>query len=399
MASEQDSEEKQYSTSDNEGESMKKRPSQYQMFELSGRRAARRVREEPRTSRWSSRWRVGVAGAVACGLLLAACSSSTAKPTSKSSAASKVAVTIGYENNGADPSMVTVHNHYFQKELGSNVSLKLFTSGPTALSAIASGALQFMCGIGLPPVISAIARGVPLVVVWNQERYTTDAGIVVKQSSGITSLAGLAGKTIAIDTGSESSFELPSLLAQKGISLAAVHQLTMTPPEMESAWQTGQIQAATVWDPAFDYLIAHGGRVLATDASLPANATSFNVCVANTSFTSAHPSAAVDFVKAMQDGVRYMASNPSQAMKDMESEAGISASTAQSELKGYDIYDLADQVTETVLGKGSGVATAGTTQSLTNNWKELYKQGFITVPPPRDMAKYVDPVPAASALG
>jgi len=351
----------------------------------------------------SSRWRVLVVGGVAAALLLAACSSSTpsSKPsTSKSSTStSNVAVTIGYENNGADPSMVTVHNGYFQKELGSNVSLKLFTSGPTALSAIASGALQFMCGIGLPPVISAIARGVPLVVVWNQERYTTDAGIVVKTSSGITSLAGLAGKTIGIDTGSESSFELPSLLAQKGVALSSVHQLNMTPPEMESAWQTGQIQAAIVWDPAFDYLIAHGGTVLATDASLPADATSYNICVANTSFTSAHPAAAVDFVKAMQDGVSYMNSNPAQSLKDMESEAGISAATAKAELKGYDIYNLADQVTETVLGKGSGVATAGTTESLTNNWKELYKQGFITTPPPSNMAQYVDPTPAASALG
>jgi NitT/TauT family transport system substrate-binding protein/taurine transport system substrate-binding protein len=338
-----------------------------------------------------------VVGGVASALLFAACGEAAAAAKLKS--ASNVAVTIGYENNGADPSMVTVHNGYFQKQLGSNVSLKLFTSGPTALSAIASDALQFMCGIGLPPVISAIAKGVPLVVVWNQERYTTDAGIVVKKSSGITSLAGLAGKTIAIDTGSESSFELPTLLAQKHVSLSAVHQLNMTPPEMDSAWRTGQIEAATVWDPAFDYLIAHGGKVLATDASLPANSTSFNICVANKSFTSAHPSAAIDFVKAMQDGVSYMSSHRSQALTDMESEAGISASTAKAELKGYDIYNLADQVTSAVLGKGSGVAKAGTTQSLANNWKQLYKQGFLSILPPSDMAQYVDPEPAASALG
>ena len=144
-----------------------------------------------------------MAGGLVLAGLLAACGSSGSSSASASSHHSNVAVTIGYENNGADPSMVTIHNGYFQKELGSNVTTKIFTSGPTALSAIASGALQFMCGIGLPPVISALARGVPLVVVWNQERYTTDAGIVVKSGSGITSLAGLAGKTIAITTGSE----------------------------------------------------------------------------------------------------------------------------------------------------------------------------------------------------
>jgi ABC-type nitrate/sulfonate/bicarbonate transport system substrate-binding protein len=235
-------------------------------------------------------------------------------------------------------------------------------------------------------------------VVWNQERYTTDAGIVVKDSSGITTLARLEGKTVAIDTGSESSFELPTLLAQQGVPLSAVHQLNMSPPEMESAWETGQIEAAAVWDPALGVMAAKGGRILATDASLPPDASSYNICVANTSFVDAHPSEAVGFVKAMQDGVAYLKAHPSQAMAIMESEAGISASTAQAELSGYRIYDLADQVTPSVLGEGSSVATADTTQSLVNNWKELYKQGFISSPPPSNMAKYVDPVPAEDAL-
>ena len=342
-----------------------------------------------------------VSGGALAALLLASCSSPTsaAKPSASAPLSSNPAVTIGYENNGADPSMITIHKGYFKKYLNSQVSLDLFSSGPVALSAIASGSLQFMCGIGLPPVISAIARGVPLAVVWNQERYTQDAGIVVTKSSGITSLAGLTGKTIAIDIGSESSFELPTLLAQKGIALSAVNQLNMTPPEMVSAWKTGQIEAATVWDPDFNYLVAHGGRVLATDASLPANATSFNICVANTKFVKAHPAAAVDFVKAMQAGVKYLHTNAASALKVMVSAAGITAATARIELKGYQIYDLADQVTSSVLGHGSEIATAGTTKSLTNNWKELYKQGFISVAPPSNMAKYVDPGPAKSALG
>jgi ABC-type nitrate/sulfonate/bicarbonate transport system substrate-binding protein len=346
-----------------------------------------------------------VAMVCAGALLLAACSSSSTPSTPKkavstSAPSSSVPVVIGYENNGADPSMVTIANNYFQKYLGSNVTLKLFSSGPVALGAIASDSLQFMCGIGLPPVISAIAKGVPLAVVWNQERYTTDAGIVVKASTGITSLAGLRGQTIGIVTGSESSFELPALLAQKGIPLSAVHQLNMaSPAAMESAWADGEISAAIVWDPAFGYLVSHGGRILATDASLPPTGTSFNICVANKSFISAHPDVAVNFEKAMEAGVHYYHTNPSQAIVLMEKEAGITAATAKEELAGYDIYNLADQVTEAVLGSGSGVATAGTTESLTNNWKELYSQGFLSVPPPSDMAAYVDPVPAQSALG
>lgn len=334
-------------------------------------------------------------------ITLAACSSSTPAPKKAvSKPSTSVPVVIGYENNGADPSMVTIANNYFQKYLGSNVTLKLFSSGPVALGAIASDSLQFMCGIGLPPVISAMAKGIPLAVVWNQERYTADAGIVVKASTGITTLAGLKGQKIGIVTGSESSFELPALLAQKGLPLSTVSQLNMSSPAaMESAWADGEISAATVWDPAFGYLVAHGGRILATDASLPPTGTSFNICVANKSFVSAHPNAAVNFEKAMEAGVHYYHTNKSQAIALMVKEAGITTATAKEELAGYDIYNLADQVTSAVLGSGSGVATAGTTESLTNNWKELYSQGFISTPPPSDMAAYVDPVPAQSALG
>lgn len=358
-------------------------------------------------ARWAKALPLLAAG---CSLVLAACGGSSSSSaagtgstssTSSSSGNSGTNVVIGYENNGADPSMISVAQNTFKKEINGNVQLKLFTSGPAALSAIASGSLQFMCGLGVPPAISAIARKVPLVVVWNQERYTTDAGIVVKKTSGITSLAGLKGQTIAITTGSEASFELPELLkvTNSGISVSSVHQLNMSPPQMQSAWATGQIKAAIVWDPTFNYLATHGGRVIATDASLPVNASSYNVCVANKPFVQAHPQVAAGFIKAMADGVNYASAHPSQALAIMAKQSGVSESTAKTDLAGYHIYSVADQITPAVLGQGSGVAQAGTTQSMTNNWQVLYKAGFLSSPPPSDMAAFVDSSFAKAAQG
>ncbi|HKC74457.1 MAG TPA: hypothetical protein VKF37_09680, partial [Chloroflexota bacterium] len=51
-------------------------------------------------------------------------------------------VTIGFENNGADPEMVAIDQNYFSKYMHANASLKYFDSGPAALAALASGALQ-----------------------------------------------------------------------------------------------------------------------------------------------------------------------------------------------------------------------------------------------------------------
>ena len=123
-------------------------------------------------------------------------------------------IAIGYENNGADPLIISVANGYFKKELGRGVSLNLFSSGPAALSALASGALRFMCGLGLPPVIAAMAQGVPSQIIFNRERYTSGAGLVVKFNSRITSVAALKGKSVAIVIGSQSSFGLAAFAAR-----------------------------------------------------------------------------------------------------------------------------------------------------------------------------------------
>lgn len=117
----------------------------------------------------------------------------------------------------------------------------------------------------------------------------------------------------------------------------------------------------------------------------------------NKPFVEAHPKVAEGFVKAMAGRVDYMKTHPTQALSIMAKTSGISHSTAKTELAGYHIYSLADQTTSAVLGQGGEVAGAGTTLSMTNNWKVLYQAGFLSNPPPSDMAAYVDPSFAKAA--
>ncbi|MGN6808218.1 MAG: myristoyl transferase, partial [Trinickia sp.] len=93
-------------------------------------------------------------------------------------AQSKPEVIIGYEDNGADPYMVSMAEHLFERHMNADVQYKLFSSGPAAMSALASNSLTFMCGLGVPPLVTAIAQGLPMTIVYNQERYTNAAGIV-----------------------------------------------------------------------------------------------------------------------------------------------------------------------------------------------------------------------------
>lgn len=294
--------------------------------------------------------------------------------------ADKPDIVIGYENNGADPYMVTQGQGLFQKNLEANVTLKYFSSGPAAMAALASNSLQFMCGLGVPPFVAAVSQGLPLVIIYNQERYTGAAGIVVRPDAGVNKLADLKGKTIAIVQGSQSSFELATFLTQAGIAFDAVRQVNMSPPEMRVAYTTKSIDAAIVWDPVFDALRTEGAKVLVTDADLPRGASSYNVCIANAGWVKAHPALTVQFIKALNEGVTYTKAHPEDALKIMAKEAGISEVTAATELKGYEIFSAADQTTPNVLGLGDGVAHSATAKTLGATANVLLKIGRITAP-------------------
>ncbi|AKJ67209.1 myristoyl transferase [Pandoraea thiooxydans] len=306
-------------------------------------------------------------------------------------------VVIGYENNGADPYMVTQGLGLFQKNIPGHVSLKFFDSGPAAMSALASNSLQFMCGLGIPPYVTGISQGLPFAIVFNQERYTTDAGIVVRPGKGINSVADLKGKTIAIVVGSQASFELATFLDQAHVPMDSVRQLNMSPPEMHVAWSTGSIDAAIVWDPVFDALQGLGGHVLKSDGDLPQDASSYNICIVNTQWAKQNPKIVAAFVRAMDQGVTYTKEHPDKALAIMAKQSGVTLPVAKAELAGYDIYSAQDQLTPKVLGSGAGVATSATTKTLENTAKVLKKIGRITEMP-SNFASAVDSSYAAEAV-
>ncbi len=294
-----------------------------------------------------------------------------------SHAQSKPEVIIGYEDNGADPYMVSMAEHLFEHQMKADVQYKLFSSGPAAMSALASNSLTFMCGIGIPPLVTAIAQGLPMTIVYNQERYTNAAGIVVKPESGIRDVAGLQGKKIAIVAGSQASFELATFLAEAHVPYSSVTQVNMAPPQMRTSWVTGAIDAAIVWDPVFSALRTAGGKTIKTDGDLPRGASSYNVCIANAQWAKDHPDLVRGFVAALDEGYQVTQKDRNKAIAEMARQTGVTVPVAQSELAGYELFSGADQTTPKVMGSGAGVKTSATYETLVNTAKVLNTIGRI----------------------
>jgi ABC-type nitrate/sulfonate/bicarbonate transport system substrate-binding protein len=289
----------------------------------------------------------------------------------------KPQVTIGYEDNGADPYMVSMAEHLFEHHMNADVQYKMFSSGPAAMSALASNSLTFMCGIGIPPLVTAIAQGLPMTIVYNQERYTNAAGIVVKPDRGIHDVAGLQGKKIAIVAGSQASFELATFLGEAHVPYASVTQINMAPPQMRTSWVTGAIDAAIVWDPVFSALRDAGGKAIKTDGDLPRGASSYNVCIADADWAKAHPDLVRGFVAALDQGYQITQKEHDRALAEMAKATGVTVPVAVGELAGYELFSGADQPTPKVMGRGTDVTSSATYETLVNTAKVLNAIGRI----------------------
>lgn len=332
--------------------------------------------------------------------VLAACNSGSASSSSvaSSTSAAPETVTIGYQNLGADPQAVVEAQNLFQKYIHAPVKLREFASGPDALPALASGSIQFMTGLGNPPVATAILHGLPVKVVWTQERYTSDEGLVVPANSPVHSLKDLQGVTVATVLGSTSTLAFSAGLTAAGVNPASVHMINMTPPAMQAAWSNGSIKAAYTWDPFFDYMVEHGGRTIMTDGMVATLAPIFNLSVVNSQWALTHSELVKGFIRAEEAGVQAYKSSPSSALASMAKASGISVALAQREMQGYQIYDLQDQLSSSGMGEGSTVAGSLVVKGLVLAARQLIASGSATGPVP-DMTKAVDPTYAAAVLG
>ena len=307
---------------------------------------------------------------------LTACGGSASTASS-----SKPDVTIGYMDNGAEPEVIAVAQSLFSKYMHANVQVKYFDSGPASLGAIASGALQFMTGIGNPPTVSAITRGVPLQVVWAQELYTQDEGLVVRSTSGIKSVKDLAGKTVALVLGSTSEFALDATLKNAGVDPNSVHKLNMAPPAMRAAWANHSIDAAYVWDPVFDALVNGGGTILGTDENVKQQAPIYSLSLVNSTWGTAHPDLVKEFIQAQNAAVTFYQQHQDEALQVIAKQEGITIATVKTELAGYQIFNLQDQLGADALGQGSSINSSLVAQSLVLSGQFLKQKGAITSVP------------------
>lgn len=269
----------------------------------------------------------GVSLIVSMGVVAAACGSSSSASTSSTTAATSNSTTTSASLTPATinvgvlpiadvaPLYLGIKQGFFAKEKLTVVPHAL-QGGAAVASAVVGGSLQFGFG-ATANLILAKAQNLPLQFVASGDTAASTASdawsaIQVSAKSGITSIADLAGKTIAANaTQGENELALDSILLKNGVKPTSVHVVAMGFPNMPSALSSGQVQAVTEVEPFVSSINAKGGKTLSPlfEGMQP------NLLVAGyfttSSEISSHPGLVKRFTTAMNESLDFAANNPS----------------------------------------------------------------------------------------
>lgn len=189
-------------------------------------------------------------------------SSSNAAPAATSSAnLSGLTLNVGDQKGTGAQAVLTAAG--LLKTLPFKISWSDFTSGPTMVQAMSTGAVD-IGGVGDAPPVFAASGGENIEIVGARDTPDGDQdAIVVPKNSPIHSISQLRGKKIAVSVGSSDDYELLTVLTKNGLTTKDVSVVNLQPAPALAAFTSGAIDAWDIWPPYVQQLvIQYGARVL-----------------------------------------------------------------------------------------------------------------------------------------
>jgi sulfonate transport system substrate-binding protein len=134
------------------------------------------------------------------------------------------------------------------KALGYDVKWTEFQFGPPLLEAINVGSIDFG-NTGETPPVFAQAAGAPIRYVAYEPPAQKGEAILVQKDSSLKSVADLKGKKVAVARGSNAHYLLVKALEKAGVKYEDITPVYLAPADARAAFETGAVDAWSIWDP------------------------------------------------------------------------------------------------------------------------------------------------------
>jgi ABC-type nitrate/sulfonate/bicarbonate transport system substrate-binding protein len=269
------------------------------------------------------------------------------------------------------------------------------SSGPAALAGMKGGAYNIVNGVGNPPVTTAIAKGVDVMVIWAQ--FYDNAAFVL---DGALSPDQMEGKTFGTLQGASEDFAFNGWLEAKGLK-GKVKLVGLERQAMVAAFKTKAIAGGMNSEPGASEMVAAGGKRIATVSEMAAlGYPALDVVVTDANFAKAHPDVVQGYVCA-QYGAYKLMTGPDKDAVFRKAGAFVGADPEQAVKIGgsWPIWKPEDELTERGLGAPGKIAEGQVAQAYYRTGQWLKEAGRLDNPPSMDViVAHIDTSFAQKAL-
>jgi NitT/TauT family transport system substrate-binding protein len=217
---------------------------------------------------------------------------------------------------------------------GIDIELKYFDNYTDSLIALETGALDANCQT-MTDTLTSISAGANQTIVLVNDNSTGNDKIIARD--GITSVADLKGKRIAVAQGTVDHYLLLLALAQAGLGQ---HDVTLEPQSNEAAaaaFVAGQVDAVSVTAPSTTKALQRpGSHAIATSAEFPGAIP--NHLVVRPSLIQDHPEEVQALVNTWFDTLKWIKDNRDAAIAIMARRSGVSVNDYRTYDAGTTIF-------------------------------------------------------------
>jgi len=254
-----------------------------------------------------------------------------------------------------------------EKATGYTVTWRKFGGGGDVIRAMASGNVQ-IGEAGSSPIAAAASQGLDIALFWILDEIADAEQLVARTGRGITSVADLRGKTVAVPFVSTSHYQLIAALAEAGLGQKDVTILNMRPPEIAAAWERGDIDATFIWDPVLARVKKSGTVVLSAGDIARKGKATFDGLVVDRAWAEQNRDFLVTLVKLIAAGDAAYAAKPWAAdapeVKAVARITGADPAEVPASLASYRFPTLDAQASPAWLGGGAAKALTETAAFL-----------------------------------
>ncbi|MFP5255803.1 MAG: ABC transporter substrate-binding protein [Acidimicrobiia bacterium] len=261
---------------------------------------------------------------------------------------------------------------------GLDLETTRFASAVEMVNALAADSIDSFMASDLP-VTSAIGKGLELNIIGSSVGWRF--GIATKNDSGIEELADLRGKKLGLHIGNSTQRYLQDALEQAGLTPNEDVEIVNVPtPEMNTALQSGVVDAVGTWDPGLR-LLTDAKELFSgqTGAGLPNPA---SVIAVRTSTVTDDREAAVRFMAATIEAIWFAIENPDLTNGWFAEESGLPVEIMEAMLETEPLWQA--RAISDIDMRVSDEAIEG----LTKNVAYFFEQGMA--PKAIDAGEHVD---------